>query len=252
MEDIIRLGILFLISFGSGMIDLSLGMGFGFTVTPLMLLLGFTPIEAVPSVLFSSFVGGASSSFFNHRMHNVDFSWNTRASRVSLFTAAIGIIGSIAGVQISFILPQRTVGLYIGFIVIASGALVLASRDLMTDFSWLKMSIISLIGSINKGMTGSGFGPVITTGAMLAGIDEKESVSIQSLSEASVSIVGFFTYIFMREPINYNTVAVMSLGVFTVSPIAARVIHRLDGKMMRNMVGLLALIIGTNTLWKYW
>ena len=118
------------------MIDLSLGMGFGFTVTPLMLMLGFTPIEAVPCVLFSSFVGGSSSSFFNHRMHNVDFSWNTRASRVSLFTAALGVIGSIAGVRMSFSLPQRTVGLYIGFLVIASGVLVLASRDLISGFSW--------------------------------------------------------------------------------------------------------------------
>jgi uncharacterized membrane protein YfcA len=252
MEENIRLVLLLLISFGSGMIDLSLGMGFGFTVTPLMLMLDFTPMEAVPCVLFSSFVGGASSSFFNHRMHNVDFSWNTRASRVSLFTAALGVIGSIAGVQMSFNLPQRTVGLYIGFIVIASGVLVLASRDLISGFSWFKMSIISLIGSINKGLTGSGFGPVVTTGAMLAGIDEKESVSIQSLSEASVSLVGFFTYILMREPINYGAVVVMSLGVFIASPIAARVIHRLEGNLMRNMVGLLALIIGTNTLLKYW
>ena len=252
MQEMTRLGLLLLISFGSGMIDLSLGMGFGFTVTPLMLFLGYTPIEAVPSVLFSSFVGGASSSFFNHRMHNVDFSWNTRASRVSLFTAALGIIGSIAGVQISFYLPQRTVGLYIGFIVVASGVLVLASRDLISGFSWLKMGVISLIGSLNKGLTGSGFGPVVTTGAMLAGIDEKESVSIQSLSEAAVSLVGFLTYVALREPIKYNTVMVMSLGVFIASPIAARVIHRLEGNMMRNMVGILALIIGTNTFWKYW
>ena len=114
------------------------------------------------------------------------------------------------------------------------------------------MSIISLIGSINKGLTGSGFGPVVTTGAMLAGIDEKESVSIQSLSEAAVSLVGFLTYIALREPINYSAVAVMSLGVFIASPIAARIIHRLEGNLMRNMVGILALIIGTNTFWKYW
>ena len=71
MQQMTRLGLLFLISFGSGMIDLSLGMGFGFTVTPLMLMLGYAPVEAVPCVLFSSFVGGASSSFFNHRMRGL-------------------------------------------------------------------------------------------------------------------------------------------------------------------------------------
>lgn len=252
MEETFRLALLFILSFGSGVIDLSLGMGYGFTITPLMLMLGYTPLEAVPCVLFSSFIGGASSSVFNHRLHNVDFSWNSRATRIALFTAGLGVIGSIAGVQISFNLPQRTVGLYIGALVIVSGALVIASRDLVSGFSWAKMSVISLIGSINKGLTGSGFGPVITTGAMLSGIDEKASVSIQSLSESSVSLVGFLTYIVMSKPINYSALTIMSIGVLLASPLAARIVHRLDGDKMRIMVGVLALVIGTNTLWKYW
>lgn len=251
MQETVRLAILFILSFGSGIIDLSLGMGFGFTITPMMLLLGYTPMEAVPCVLFSSFIGGASSSIFNHRLNNVNFSWNSIATRIAVFTAGLGIIGSIAGVQISFNLPQRIVGLYIGVLVIASGVLVLASKNLISGFSWLKMSVISLIGSINKGLTGSGFGPVITTGAMLSGIDEKASVSIQSLSESSVSLVGFLTYIALREPINYPALTVMSIGVLVASPIAARIVHRLEGNKMRIMVGILALIIGATTLWKY-
>ena len=44
-----RLDLLFVLSFGSGVIDLSLGMEFGFTITPLMLMLGYTPSVAVPS-----------------------------------------------------------------------------------------------------------------------------------------------------------------------------------------------------------
>ncbi len=252
MDEMMRLGLLFVLSFGSGVIDLCLGMGFGFTITPLMLLLGYTPSVAVPSVLFSSFVGGVFSSIFNHRIHNVDFTWNSRATRIAVFTAAMGVIGSIAGVSISFNLPQRTLGLYIGLLVIASGALVLYSKGLVSGFSWSKMSVISLIGSLNKGLTGSGFGPVITTGAMLSGIDEKSSVSIQSLSESSVSLVGFLTYLFLREPISYSPLIVMSVAVVVAAPIAARLMHRLEGDRMRTMVGVLALIIGSSTLYKYW
>ena len=183
------------LSFCSGVIDLSLGMGYGFTVTPVMLMLGFTPQEAVPAVLISSLVGGIASSIWNHRLHNVDFSLNGRAFRIASFTAALGVLGAIIGVFISFNLPARIVSLYIGFIVIASGALVIISKRLVSEFSWNKMVVISLIGSLNKGLTGSGFGPVITTGAMLSGIDEKASVSIQSLSESAVSLIGFLTYL---------------------------------------------------------
>ena len=247
-----RLGLLFVLSFGSGVIDLCLGMGFGFTITPLMLMLGYTPSVAVPCVLFSSFIGGVFSSIFNHRIHNVDFSWNSRATRIALFTAGVGIIGSIAGVTISFNLPQRTIGLYIGLLVIASGALVIYSKGLVSGFSWVKMSVISLIGSLNKGLTGSGFGPVITTGAMLSGLDEKSSVSIQSLSESSVSLVGFLTYLLLNKPISYQPLLVMAVAVIVASPVAARIMHRLTGDRMRKMVGILALIIGSYTLLKYW
>ncbi len=252
MDEMMRLGLLFILSFGSGVIDLCLGMGFGFTITPLMLMLGYTPSVAVPSVLFSSFIGGVFSSIFNHQAHNVDFSWNSRATRIALFTAGMGVIGAIAGVSISFNLPQRIIGLYIGLLVIASGALVIYSKGLVSGFSWTNMSIISLIGSLNKGLTGSGFGPVITTGAMLSGIDEKSAVSIQSLSESVVSLVGFLTYLFLSKPISYEPLVVMSVAVIVASPFAAKIMHMLDGDKMRKMVGILALIIGSTTLLKYW
>lgn len=252
MIEFMRLLPLLALSFCSGIIDLSLGMGYGFTVTPVMLMLGFTPQEAVPAVLISSFVGGLSSSIWNHRLHNVDFNLDSQAFKIASFTAGLGIIGAIVGVFISFNLPVRIVSLYIGVLVLASGALVIISKSLVSEFSWNKMVVISLIGSLNKGLTGSGFGPVITTGAMLSGIDEKASVSIQSLSEAAVSIVGFFAYLVMQGYVNYQVAATMSLGVLLASPLAARIIHSIDGKILRIFVGVLALIIGSYTLWKYY
>ena len=251
MIDLMRVLPLLALSFCSGIIDLSLGMGYGFTVTPVMLMLGYTPQEAVPAVLISSFIGGVSSSIWNHRLHNVDFDLKGRAFRIAAFTSALGVLGAIIGVFISFNLPVRIVGLYIGFIVIASGLLVIISRSLISEFSWNKMVVISLIGSLNKGLTGSGFGPVITTGAMLSGIDERASVSIQSLSESSVSLVGFLAYLLMEGTVNYQVATIMSIGVILASPIAARIVHNIDGKMLRIMVGVLALLICSYTLWKY-
>ena len=252
MIEFMRLLPLLALSFCSGVIDLSLGMGYGFTVTPVMLMLGFTPQEAVPAVLISSFVGGVSSSIWNHRLHNVDFNFKSQAFKIAAFISGLGVLGAIVGVFISFNLPVRIVGLYIGLLVLASGTLVILSKSLVSEFSWSKMMVISLIGSLNKGLTGSGFGPVITTGAMLAGIDEKASVSIQALSESSVSLVGFLAYLLMQGYVNYQVAATMSLGVLLASPLAARIIHSIDGKILRMFVGVLALIIGSYTLWKYY
>ena len=55
----------------AGLVDISLGMGYGFTVTPIFLHLGFSPQQAVPPVLFSSFVGALLSSYFHYRLGNV-------------------------------------------------------------------------------------------------------------------------------------------------------------------------------------
>ena len=243
--------LLFLLSFVSAIIDLSLGMGYGFTVTPAMLLLGYSPSEAVPPVLFTSFIGGLFSSFFNHRFKNVDFSVGGRELKIALFTGGLGILGAIVGAIMSLNLPQRITGIYIGVLVIASGLLVIYSKSLVSSFSWPRMFVISAIGSINKGLTGSGFGPVITTGAILSGLSEKASISIQAFAEALVSIVGFSAYIIMRSGLNYSVIFSMSLGVILASPFAAIIMSRLKGNTMRILVGILALLIGAGTLLKY-
>ena len=41
------------IAFFCEMVDSTLGMGYGTTLTPLLLVMGFEPLEIVPAVLFS-------------------------------------------------------------------------------------------------------------------------------------------------------------------------------------------------------
>ena len=252
MTSLVTLLLPFLLSFGAGLIDLSLGMGFGFTVTPIMLLLGYSPIETVPCVLFASSIGGLTSSYFNHQAHNIDLSIGSRALKIAVFTGVLGVVGAIAGVTASFNLPTRITGLYIGVLVMASGGLVLYSKALISEFSWGRMTFISLLGALNKGLTGSGFGPVVTTGAMISGISEKASVSIQSFSEAIVSIAGFITYFYMHRQVDWPLIVAMSAGVVIASPISARIISRLKGSRLRLMVGVLAIVIGLFTFVKYY
>ena len=241
---------LFLLSFFSGMIDLSLGMGYGFTVTPIMILLGFSANLAVPIVLFTSAIGGLTSSFFNRYYKNVDFSSTSRATKIALFMGFFGAIGTTIGVGISFNLLQLIRDLYIGFIVILSGILALISHRISSTFSWIKILLITLFGSLNKGLTGSGLGPIITTGTMLTGIDEKSAVSIQSLSEALISFIGFLIYFYLEKPIDYPALTVMSMGAMLASPFAASIMKRLDRKTMRTLIGVSAIVIGLSTIWK--
>jgi hypothetical protein len=242
------LAVCLVISFVAGLTDISLGMGYGFTVTPILLLLGFGPRVAVPSVLFSSFVGALTSSFFHHRLGNVDFGLGGDSLRVSALIGGLGAVGGSVGALIALGISTFHLSLYIGSLVTASGLFVLASREFKPSFSWSKIVAMSLLGAFNKGLSGSGFGPIVTTGGLLSGLDEKASVSIQSLSESPVSLVGFLTFVLSGAVIEWALVFVLTIGVVLASPLAALVVQRLDKERLRTLIGLAAIAVGGTTL----
>ncbi len=85
--DLSSMGFLVFLSFLPAVVDSCLGMGYGFTFPPLLLVLGFSPIQAVPAVLLSSLVGSLLSAYFHHRFENVDLSTDSIHIRISLIMA---------------------------------------------------------------------------------------------------------------------------------------------------------------------
>ena len=65
--------VLIAVSFVTAIIDLIFGMGFGLTMTPILIFSGFEPHQIVPALLISSLAGNIVSPFFHHRFKNVDF-----------------------------------------------------------------------------------------------------------------------------------------------------------------------------------
>ena len=236
------------ISFVPAIIDSSFGMGYGFIITPLLLVLGYNPIRIIPAILVSSLVGNLLSAIFHHKLRNVDFSLESRDFRIALVIGGCGSIGSVFGALLAVEISKFYLSLYIGVMVIAIGLFILYSRKMRFKFSWLRMTAIGLIGAFNKGISGSGFGPIVTTGGLLVGLNEKATVSIQSLSELFASSVGLATFILSRVPIDtYFTVAVAT-GVALASPLAAVIVKRSAGTKLRIMIAVTAILLGSFTI----
>lgn len=64
------------------LVDSSLGMGYGTTLTPLLLILGYDPLDVVPAVLFSEFITGIFTGLLHHKFENVDLRPGTRDFKV--------------------------------------------------------------------------------------------------------------------------------------------------------------------------
>jgi hypothetical protein len=54
-------------------VDSTLGMGYGTTLTPVLLLVGFSPMQVVPAILLSELISGILAGIFHHFEGNVDF-----------------------------------------------------------------------------------------------------------------------------------------------------------------------------------
>ena len=244
----INLILIFLLSLISAFIDISCGMGYGFTVTPILLLMGYTPEASVPAVLFSSFLGAALSSFFHQIMGNVDFRAGGDELKIGATLGGFGVIGGIIGARLSFNIPAFYLQTYIGLLVISAGVVVLTNRGIKLEFSWIRIAAVGILGSINKGLSGSGFGPIVTTGTIMSGMNEKASVAIQALSELPVSIIGFATYYLSGALIDWQLTTSLGVGVAIASPLATYFVKRVDAALIRKIIGVVALFIGSITL----
>ena len=86
-------------------VDSTLGMGYGTTLTPILLLAGFDPIQIVPSVLLSEFVTGILAGLLHQGFGNVNFARGSRSLKVVLVLAGCSVIGTLVAVLIAVNVP---------------------------------------------------------------------------------------------------------------------------------------------------
>jgi len=241
---------LFLIipAFLTAVVDIVFGMGFGLTMTPILLLLGYPPHQIVPALLFSSMLGNLVSPFFHHKFKNVDFSLCSHHFNMSVLIGILGVLGSFVGASVSIGISDVYLSLYIGLLITALGLFLLLNKKLRASFSWLKLAFLSLFGAFNKGISGSGFGPITTTGMIVMGVDEKVAVSIQTFSELFVSIAGFLTFVLAGSQIAWNLLLPLSIGVVLSTPLAAFVVHKFESRKLRTAIAIVTVVLGVVTL----
>jgi hypothetical protein len=240
--------LLLVLAFLTAVIDIIFGMGFGLSMTPVLLFLNYTPKEIVPALLLSSLIGNILSSFLNHHLKNADFTPGGHLFKIVILIGAVGITGSIAGAMLNTAVSNYYLGLYIGTLITGTGLFLLLNKSLVIDFSWAKIALLGLFGSFNKGISGSGFGPIITSGLLFMKISEKEAVSVQSFSELFISLVGFVTFLVYGSAVNWDLTLSLSGGVAASAPVAAFIIKKSDGKSLRRAIAVVTIILGVATI----
>lgn len=232
-------------------VDSTLGMGYGTTLTPLLLLMGYEPAQVVPSVLLSEFLTGILAGVFHHELGNVDFRPGSRPLQVVLVLAACSIVGTLAAVFIAVNVPGWAIKAYIGILVLAMGVGILLTIGRTFAFSWKKVIGLGLLAAFNKGISGGGYGPLVTGGQILAGVDGKGAVGITSLAEGLVCIVGVLAYVLTGNgAVDWGVAPSLILGAVLSVPFAAFTVKKMPIQKMRWAIGIGITVLGLFTLIK--
>ncbi len=261
--------IIFIISLLAEYMDATIGMGYGTTLTPLLLAIGFSPLQVVPAILAAQFVAGIFAAILHHKAGNVDFDFNndpehkivkrlgtlgyipkSNASKVAMVLIISSITGVFIAVYVALLLSVFYLKLYIGVLVTIMGILIIIKHKTENKFSWKKILGLGLLASFNKGISGGGYGPLVVSGQILSGVETKNSIGITALAEGVTCFIGVITYFVIGTNVDWTLAPYMILGSIISVPLSVYTVKRMPIKRFTLIVGIATLILGVYTLAK--
>lgn len=262
-----------LIAFLCEYMDSTLGMGYGTTLTPVFLLLGFSPLQIVPVILLSELLSGLLAGFLHHREGNVDFKPKTTNIsviirklsslgyvesfkrgiplhlKIASLLAVCSVVGTVVAVFVAVNIPKFWLKLYIGALVLTMGAVILICLNKQFKFSYKKIAFLGVIASFNKGMSGGGYGPIVTGGQILSGVKGRSAVGITSLAEGLTCLVGVISYVLVsKNPLDWKLAPWVVIGALLSVPLSAKSVKIMSEKKLKLAVAILTIVLGIFTV----
>ena len=241
---------IFLAALACEYMDSSLGMGYGTTLTPLLLIAGFEPLQVVPAVLLSELLTGVTAGALHHRDGNVDLVGDLQVRGTVLMLTLLSTAGALAAAFVALSIPRFWFSLAIVLIVLSMGVLTLATARRRIPYRAGTMITVGLVAAFNKGLSGGGYGPLVTAGQVVSGVPAKNAVAITSVAEAFTCVVGLTGYLALAGKIDWMLTLPLVSGAMLSVPMATLTVKRLPESLMRTAVGALTLVLGLVSLAK--
>lgn len=261
------LAVVAIAAFCCAYVSIALGVGYGTILTPLLLLMGFLPLQIIPAVLLSQLVSGFTGGIAHHRLGNINLDFkrdknikkrlrglgylpSSSDAKVIFVLAICGTIGVLIGVVTAVNIPTVALEVYIGIMVLLIGLVVLIKKSKGAVFSWKTLAAVGVVSSFNKGMTGGGYVPLITGGQIVSGREVKSAIGSTTLAVAFTCAVGFLCYALVEGDIYWILAGVTCGGAIIAAPFAAITAKKLSTDKLKVIIGISTCILGALTLVK--
>ena len=232
-------------------IDSTLGMGYGTTLTPLLLLCGYSPLQVVPCILLSELVTGLAAGIMHQRDGNVDFFHDEKARKTFSLLSILSIAGAVTAVFIAVQIPKVWLNGIIAIIILSVGITILATIHRQFRYRAIHIVLVGGVAAFNKGLSGGGYGPLVTAGQVVSGLSPKQAVAITSVAESLTCAVGLVAYLVLQKGLlDFSLALPLMAGAVLSVPLATLAVRGLPEKLMRSSVGVMTSLLGLFTLCK--
>lgn len=262
------LAVLFGMAFFCELVDSTLGMGYGTTLTPVLLLMGYEPMQVVPAILLSELITGGFAAFAHHRAGNAFFDFRndsehrivkkmgklgympkSKDSRIAFILGLCSLIGAV-GAAVFAVNLKAYLKPVIGIIVLAMGIIILVRHRSPGGFSWKKVTGLGITAAFNKGLSGGGYGPLVTSGQILSGVNGKSAIAITSMAESFTCLIGVLTYLIMGTEVSWMIAPPLVVGAVASVPLSAILVKKINTSKFTLIIGVATTILGCLTLYK--
>jgi uncharacterized membrane protein YfcA len=238
---------LFILAFISEYGAATLGMGYGTTLAPILIIAGYEPLMIVPTILFSQFFAGFIAAGFHHKFENINFKGEYERTALAIFIVT-GIAGVIVSVFAGVSLPSFIVKLYIAIIVMIAGLFTLMSGGTESSYSNKRLTGIGIVAAFNKGLSGGGYGPIVIAGGMICGIKPRAAVAITALVEGIICAVGVVLYFLLAVPGDIILLIGITAGAIAAAPLSALTTAKLQQEQLKRIIAVSIILIGVVAL----
>ncbi|MEZ4386726.1 MAG: sulfite exporter TauE/SafE family protein [Candidatus Krumholzibacteriia bacterium] len=240
--------------------DASAGMGFGTALTPVLLVMGFDPLQIVPVVLIQQSVAGLVGAFLHREFQNVEWRFRplSETVRLCLIIAASGtalVLLATFGVYAVFDVPTLWIKLYVALLLLGMGVISLVQSRRERPYRPRQLIVFGALAGFNKGVGGGGYGPVVTIGGLLAGVPVKSMLAVTALSEGIVclaAVVAWFVLTAGGVAVDYVLLPSVMLASMVSAVIAPYLTRVFPERLWRVVVPSYCLVVVVLTFWKLW
>jgi len=240
------------------LLDSAAGMGYGTAFTPILILLGYEPLQIIPVIMIQQACAGLIGAYMHKEYGNVEWRFYplSETGKLLLIISGAGVLAvtfSITTIYGVLKLGEVWVKFYVMLLLFAMGITALLNSKKSSIYRPKRMYFFGALAGFNKGIGGGGYGPVVTIGGILSGVPAKSMMAITAFSEGLVCIVSILVWFFWLNHgvvIDFILLPSMILGSIlsvVAAPYTTRVLPEV---LWRTIVPIYCCIIAGVCFWK--